>query len=332
MTARHEAGVARPDIVAVPVGVEGARWGTRRWEGCGSECSSGRRSRCWPLWCRWPCSRRAAPPTTTPRARSRHRARPARGDHAGRLRAEAGARRLRARSRPATTLEHPDTKVVAPAVRRPREAPWRRYRKSSAEGDAPDVFLMDHDDLDRALGERRRSAGSTTCWPQREVDFGDGYTRNGLEAFSVDAALQCMPQDVSPLVVYFNPRLIELDRIAEPGARPVDPAGRLVTRGVRPRCAAAAPPGVRGLLHRPRPRADRPVRLVRGWRGRRRHRRADDAHPLGGSVGRRDGGAAGAGARPRPDLQPGCAAQEVGTRAVQGRQARDDPGLPQPDA
>ena len=44
------------------------------------------------------------------------------------------------------------------------------------------------------------------------MDFGDGYTRNGLEAFSVDAALQCMPLDVSPLVVYFNPRLIELDQ------------------------------------------------------------------------------------------------------------------------
>ena len=28
-------------------------------------------------------------------------------------------------------------------------------------------------------------------------------------------------QDVSPLVVYFNPKLIELDRIAEPGAKPV---------------------------------------------------------------------------------------------------------------
>ena len=45
------------------------------------------------------------------------------------------------------TLQHPDTKVNVQAVRRPREPPWRRYRKPSAKGDPPDVFLMDHDDL-----------------------------------------------------------------------------------------------------------------------------------------------------------------------------------------
>ena len=50
------------------------------------------------------------------------------------------------------------------------------------------------------------------------MDFGDGYTRNGLEAFSADAALQCMPTDVSPLVVYYNPRLIELTGSPSPAA------------------------------------------------------------------------------------------------------------------
>ena len=85
----------------------------------------------------------------------------------------------------------------------------------------------------------------------REVDFGDGYTRNGLEAFSADAALQCMPLDVSPMVVYYNPKLIELDRIAEPGSSPVtqetgwslDEFGRAALQPRRP--------GVRGLYVAP---------------------------------------------------------------------------------
>ena len=83
------------------------------------------------------------------------------------------------------------------------------------------------------------------------MDFGDGYTRNGLEAFSADAALQCMPLDVSPLVVYFNPRLIELDQIAEPGANAGDPGGRLVARGVRLAAQQPRRPGVRGFYIAP---------------------------------------------------------------------------------
>ena len=84
------------------------------------------------------------------------------------------------------------------------------------------------------------------------MDFGDGYTRNGLEAFSADAALQCMPLDVSPLVVYYNPRLIELDQIAEPGRNPVaqeNDGWSLEEFGA----AAQQPrrPGVRGLYVAP---------------------------------------------------------------------------------
>ncbi len=117
-------------------------------------------------------------------------------------------------------LKHPNTKVKLRQYA-DHAAAMAAYQKSSAEGDPPDVFLMDHDDLD-GLTESDSVRRVDDLLAAREVDFGDGYTRNGLEAFSVDAALQCMPQDVSPLVVYFNPRLIELDRIAEPGAKPVD--------------------------------------------------------------------------------------------------------------
>jgi multiple sugar transport system substrate-binding protein len=117
------------------------------------------------------------------------------------------------------TQKHPGTKVELRQYA-DHAAAMAAFRKSSAKGDAPDVFLMDHDDL-AGLSQANSVRRVDDLLAAREVDFGDGYTRNGLEAFSVDAALQCMPLDVSPLVVYYNPRLIELDRIAEPGARPV---------------------------------------------------------------------------------------------------------------
>ena len=100
-------------------------------------------------------------------------------------------------------LKHPNTKVELRQYA-DHAAAMAAYRTSSAKGDAPDVFLMDHDDLTGLSRERCHPPGRRPA-RRREVDFGDGYTRNGLEAFSVDAALQCMPQDVSPLVVYFNP-------------------------------------------------------------------------------------------------------------------------------
>lgn len=117
------------------------------------------------------------------------------------------------------TLEHPGTKVEVQQYA-DHDAAMAAFRASSAKGDPPDLFLMDRDDL-AGLTEDDAVRRVDDLLAAREVDFGDGYTRNGLEAFSVDAALQCMPLDVSPLVVYFNPRLIELDRIAEPGRRPV---------------------------------------------------------------------------------------------------------------
>ena len=83
------------------------------------------------------------------------------------------------------------------------------------------------------------------------MDFGDGYTRNGLEAFSVDAALQCMPLDVSPLVVYFNPRLIELDQIDEPGAAPVTQEDGWSLEEFAIAAAQPRRPGVRGFYIAP---------------------------------------------------------------------------------
>jgi multiple sugar transport system substrate-binding protein len=58
---------------------------------------------------------------------------------------------------------------------------------------------------------------------QRGVQFGDRYERLGLEAFSANDALQCMPDDVSPLVVFYNKALVDLSSLRPTGAPPLEP-------------------------------------------------------------------------------------------------------------
>ncbi|MCW2760971.1 MAG: hypothetical protein JWR85_1172 [Marmoricola sp.] len=147
------------------------------------------------------------------------------------------------------TIAHPTTKIVVTPHANHDEA-MAALRTSTAQGHPPDLFLMDHDDL-AVLAEEKAVRRVDDLLAEREVDFGDGYTRIGLEAFSSDSALQCMPADVSPLVVYFNPKLIELDQIAEPGSNPVTPQdGWSLDEFGR---AALQPrrPGVRGVYIAP---------------------------------------------------------------------------------
>ncbi|HEX6247268.1 MAG TPA: extracellular solute-binding protein [Nocardioidaceae bacterium] len=77
---------------------------------------------------------------------------------------------------------------------------------------APDVFLMDRVHLPQ-LVEDELVQPVDGLLEERQVDFGDGYQRAGLTAFAREAALQCMPHDVSPLVVYYNEDLVDLDSL-----------------------------------------------------------------------------------------------------------------------
>lgn len=90
-------------------------------------------------------------------------------------------------------------------------------------GAAPDVFLIDHDHLPRLVDEELVQPVDGLL-EERQVDFGDGYQRGGLTAFAADAALQCMPHDVSPVVVYYNQDLIDL---AELGTEEEEPPSAL---------------------------------------------------------------------------------------------------------
>ena len=131
------------------------------------------------------------------------------------------------------------------------------FRKPTAEGDAARPLPDGPRRPRRASAQDKAIRRVDDLLAEREVDFGDGYTRNGLEAFSADAALQCMPLDVSPLVVYYNPKLIELDQIAEPGRNPVTQEDGWSLEEFA-RAARAAPPAGRPRPpRRPRPRAGR---------------------------------------------------------------------------
>ena len=92
--------------------------------------------------------------------------------------------------------------------------------EQEAAGDPPDAFLADLGDLP-GLIEAKQVTRLDELLGERQVDFGDGYQRDALEAFSADDALQCMPVDVSPLVVYYNVDLVHLPALTTPEQRPI---------------------------------------------------------------------------------------------------------------
>ena len=83
-------------------------------------------------------------------------------------------------------------------------------------GDVPDVFLVERGDLSSLLDQGVTQPIGERL-DERDVEFGDDYSRAALEAFSFDRDLQCMPYGVSPYVVYYNVNLVDFDRMAERG-------------------------------------------------------------------------------------------------------------------
>ncbi|WP_183407100.1 ABC transporter substrate-binding protein [Nocardioides marmorisolisilvae] len=117
------------------------------------------------------------------------------------------------------TAEHPDT-VVNVKPYDSAEAAHAAIAKQLADGDPPDVFLAPLTDLpDLVANHSVRRLDELLG--ERNVDFGDGYQRYSLEAFSAENALQCMPVDVSPMVVYYNTDLIHLPLLTTPGSKTI---------------------------------------------------------------------------------------------------------------
>lgn len=88
-----------------------------------------------------------------------------------------------------------------------------RIRKG---GEVPDVFLVSRDDL-AWLVQKRLTQPVDALLDERGVDFGDGYSRDGLQAFSADDRLQCMPYGISPRVVFYNTDMVDFDTMAARG-------------------------------------------------------------------------------------------------------------------
>jgi multiple sugar transport system substrate-binding protein len=121
----------------------------------------------------------------------------------------------------AYTAEHPNVTVEVDASSSASAAESRLNSRFTA-GTSPDVFLTDASRLPRLMAEGRVQPVDELL-EKRGVQFGDHYERLGLEAFSASSALQCMPDDVSPLVVFYNKALVDLSVLRPEGLPPLKP-------------------------------------------------------------------------------------------------------------
>ena len=87
----------------------------------------------------------------------------------------------------------------------------------------PDIFMASRSDL-AWLQSKHLTQPVDELLDERGVDFGDGYSRDALEAFSADNRLQCMPYSISPMVIYYNTRLVDFAKMKARGISAPDPA------------------------------------------------------------------------------------------------------------
>ncbi|WP_232676400.1 ABC transporter substrate-binding protein [Nocardioides sp. R-C-SC26] len=80
----------------------------------------------------------------------------------------------------------------------------------------PDVFLLARADLATVV-ENELNVPLFGLLEERDISYGDGYEHDALEGFSANNDLQCMPYDVSPMVVYYNTDLVDFTRMRERG-------------------------------------------------------------------------------------------------------------------
>jgi len=89
-----------------------------------------------------------------------------------------------------------------------------RLATSFAGGEPPDVFLINYREYSQFVA-RGAIQPIEDMLVERGIDFGD-YYEPPREAFTFDGRLQCMPQNISSLVVYYNVRLFKRARIDPP--------------------------------------------------------------------------------------------------------------------
>ena len=104
-----------------------------------------------------------------------------------------------------------------PRVRQQEWSSRAQMRAAIEDGaELPDVFLASRSDL-RWLLDKKFTQPVDELLDERGISFGDGYSREAIEAFSAEGRLQCMPYGVSPMVIYYNTDLVDLDRMRARG-------------------------------------------------------------------------------------------------------------------
>lgn len=76
----------------------------------------------------------------------------------------------------------------------------------------PDVFMLPRSSV-ALVSEEKLNQPVDELLDERGVEFGDGYSRDALQAFAADNRLQCMPYGISPMVIYYNTELIDFERM-----------------------------------------------------------------------------------------------------------------------
>ncbi|MDQ3405322.1 MAG: extracellular solute-binding protein, partial [Actinomycetota bacterium] len=91
-----------------------------------------------------------------------------------------------------------------------------RLSTAFASGDAPDVFLINYREY-APFVQRGAVRPIGPLLERQGIDQAD-YYKEPLRAFTYDGELQCMPQNISSLVVYWNRALFQQAGIAPPKA------------------------------------------------------------------------------------------------------------------
>jgi len=89
-----------------------------------------------------------------------------------------------------------------------------RLSTSFAAGSPPDVFLVNYREYSQFVA-RGAVAAIAAPLEEHDVDLSTYYDQP-IDAFTFDGELQCMPQNVSSLVVYYNRAVFEAAGVPEP--------------------------------------------------------------------------------------------------------------------
>ena len=169
------------------------------------------------------CSSGSAPGSEPSSTSSSSASSPSTGPQTLRLAVYGGPEELHAYQRLADAFvrRHPDVHVVLETAPDGRRSD-RRLDREFAAGDGPDLFLTSSAALPSLVAAGRVQPVDDLL-EERGMQFGDNYERLGLEAMADNAALQCMPTDVSPYVVFYNKRLMNTALLPSRTIRPPVP-------------------------------------------------------------------------------------------------------------